>query len=58
MTEIIRKIFEDEKSVSHNLCCFIIQAANDAIDKYGLFTIGLSGDALSFGRQFGRFILC
>lgn len=36
-------VFENESSVSENLCKFVADKANDAIKRKNIFTVGVSG---------------
>ena len=37
-------VFDTDSDVSSNVCKFVIEEANKAIDKQGMFSIGLSGN--------------
>ncbi|XP_046558305.1 6-phosphogluconolactonase-like [Haliotis rubra] len=40
-------VFENDSSVSENLCKFVIDKANDAIKRKNVFTVGVSGGSLA-----------
>ena len=43
MAEFVKYVYEDEEKVSEHICSFVIDVAKQAVDRSGVFSVGLSG---------------
>jgi len=43
MADFEKYVCEDEKEVSERMCSFVIDVAKQAVDRFGVFSVGLSG---------------
>jgi len=46
MAELEKYVCVDEKKVAERMCSFVIDVAKQAVDRCGVFTVGLSGGCL------------
>jgi len=51
MADFEKFVFSDEKEVSERLCSFVIDVSKQAVDRSGVFTIGLSGGFCRLSRN-------
>jgi len=59
MAEFEKHVSEDEKKVAERMCSFVIDVARQAVDRSGVFTVGLSGRyyQLSSNMSYGNPVL-
>ena len=50
MAEFEKRVYEDEKNLAERLCLFVISVAKKAVDRSGVFTVGLSGGYCQLSR--------